>query len=272
MSDMVLFTDLDGSLLDHDTYSVRAALPAMDLLLRRKIPVVPVSSKTAAEIRRWARLLDLSGPFVSENGCGIHYPQGYFKADPPSAVRQGREWKISLGIDIEDVKQALKKLANVEEFQYRTFDQMSTDELSALTDLTAEELVMALKREHDLPFIILGDHCPDRIREQAASMEFHFTRGGRFYHLAGGCDKGKAVRALTDLYKEEMNAPLFISIGDSFNDLPMFEETDLAFLVQKPDGSYDPLIPDSTARKVRGVGPVGWRAAVEEVMAHWITR
>jgi mannosyl-3-phosphoglycerate phosphatase len=57
-----------------------------------------------------------------------------------------------------------------------------------------------------------------------------------------------------------------VAIGDSFNDLPMFRMVDMAYLVQKPDGKYDPLVPPEAARRIPGVGPSGWRIAVEEVM------
>ena len=45
MSRIVVFTDLDGTLLDHDTYSVRGAVSTLDLLARRDVDVVPVTSK-----------------------------------------------------------------------------------------------------------------------------------------------------------------------------------------------------------------------------------
>ena len=106
----------------------------------------------------------------------------------------------------------------------------------------------------------------EAISRAAVLKGYHFTRGGRFYHLTGGCHKGDAVRIMADLYRRERVDPLFIGIGDSFNDLSMFEAVDRAYLVQKPDGTYDPLVPEEAAYRVSGAGPQGWRAAVEEVM------
>ena len=34
MTDVMVFTDLDGSLLDHETYAFDAALPALEALAR----------------------------------------------------------------------------------------------------------------------------------------------------------------------------------------------------------------------------------------------
>ncbi len=266
MAEIIVFTDLDGTLLDHKSYSVRAALPAIDLLVRRGLPIIPVSSKTAAEISRWVRLLTLEGPFIYENGCGIVVPVGCFTSRPDGAVDRDGEWRISLGTGINEVRRGLEELAETAGFKFRSFDQMSTDELSALTGLAGEELNQCLDREYDIPFIILGDHDADLIGRKAAEKGYHFTRGGRSYHLTSGCHKGEAVRLLANLYREELPEPLFVGIGDSFNDLTMFQAVDMAFLVQKPDGTYDPLIPEDAARRVSGAGPSGWRAAVEAVM------
>jgi ribonucleotide monophosphatase NagD (HAD superfamily) len=49
MPSPLVFTDLDGTLLDHDTYDWTPARDALDRLTRAGIPVVFTSSKTAAE-------------------------------------------------------------------------------------------------------------------------------------------------------------------------------------------------------------------------------
>lgn len=267
MKELVVFTDLDGTLLDQRSYSVRSALSAIDLLVRRGQPVIPVSSKTAAEIRYWSRLLTIDGPFICENGCGIVVPGGCFTGMPDGAIQRGEEWIISLGSSVDKVRQGLEKLSNIAHFSYRSFAQMTEEEAALLTGLTGEELNRCLEREYDEPFQITGEHDVELISNEAEKIGFHFTRGGRFFHLTGGCHKGEAVRILVDLYRKEKDDLLIVGIGDSLNDLPMFMEVDVAFLVQKPDGSYDRQIPEDVARRVKGIGPHGWRAAVEEVMA-----
>jgi len=74
----VIFTDLDGTLLDAETYSYEAARPALAMLKKRQIPVVLCTSKTRAETEAIARRLGLKHPFIVENGGAIFIPQGYF--------------------------------------------------------------------------------------------------------------------------------------------------------------------------------------------------
>jgi hypothetical protein len=60
----VVFSDLDGTLLDHETYSFDAARPGLDALKSRGIPLILASSKTRAEMQdlgtaTWCRRADL---------------------------------------------------------------------------------------------------------------------------------------------------------------------------------------------------------------------
>ena len=61
----LVFTDLDGTLLDHDTYGWEAASPALAQCRERGIPIVLVSSKTRAEMDNLRRRMGLSMPFIS---------------------------------------------------------------------------------------------------------------------------------------------------------------------------------------------------------------
>lgn len=69
---LAVFTDLDGTLLDHNTYSWDAARPALDRLVRLQCLVVLASSKTAAEVLALQDIMALSGqPALVENGSGL---------------------------------------------------------------------------------------------------------------------------------------------------------------------------------------------------------
>ncbi|MFH0812536.1 MAG: HAD hydrolase family protein, partial [Pseudomonadota bacterium] len=91
--------------------------------------------------------------------------------------------------------------------------------------------------------------------------------GGRFFHLLGGNDKGKAVRIVTERYKRSFIRVRSVAIGDSYNDLPMLKEADIAVLVQKPGGFYDESIANlPNLVRAPGVGPEGWNRAVLEIL------
>ena len=178
----------------------------------------------------------------------------------------GTEWRISLGMGIEEVRRNLNEIAVQTGISFKGFKQMSDEDVSRYTGLAGEELQLCRQREYDEPFIVRTDKEAEKIRSMAGTMGMVITRGGRFHHITGGCDKGKAVRIISDLYRKEDPDTLTVAIGDSHNDLSMFQVVDRGYLVEKPGGFHDPSVPESAAIKVPAAGPKGFRMAIEEIM------
>ncbi len=63
---LIIFTDLDGILIDRDTYSFEPALPARSFIKQKAVPLVLTSSKTMAEIEFYQKQLSLSYPMVTK--------------------------------------------------------------------------------------------------------------------------------------------------------------------------------------------------------------
>src|SRR5512135_2792694 len=80
MKKIVIFTDLDGTLLDEVNYSWSEAQPALNLIKSGATPLILCSSKTRAELEAYRVQLDNHHPFIAENGGGIFIPRGYFSA------------------------------------------------------------------------------------------------------------------------------------------------------------------------------------------------
>ena len=135
---VVVFTDLDGTLLDASSYSFTAAVPALRLLHEREIPLVICSSKTRTEIEHYRRLLDNHHPFITENGGGIFIPAGYFVHDPETSgmpwTRDGNYKVINLGTPYLVLREALRDLKN-EGFDVTGFGDMTAGEVAEATGL-----------------------------------------------------------------------------------------------------------------------------------------
>ena len=70
-SSVLIFTDLDGCLLNKADYRYDDALPVLQRLSVAQIPVVLCSSKTRSEMSALQEELSLSGsPMTCENGGG----------------------------------------------------------------------------------------------------------------------------------------------------------------------------------------------------------
>lgn len=265
-SQPIIFTDLDGTLLDHKTYAFAAALPALDLIKEKGIPLVFCSSKTRAEIECWRARLENVHPFISENGGGIFIPLSYFLADHIDAVWPktemiNRYFVLSLGTPYPVLREALEELQG-NGFEVKGFGEMSAAEVSEITGLSLEEARLAKEREFDEPFIFCGDQA--KVGALLASIQEKGLRygQGRFYHLMGDNDKGKAVEILRELFQRKFGDIVTIGLGDSPVDFPMLEKVGYPILVRNYKGEHDQRIRLPNLIRAEGVGPGGWNEAV----------
>ena len=79
VNDVLVFTDLDGTLLDHHNYSFAPALQMLHRLNSINIPVIPNTSKTFAELIDLRQQIGLEGPFIVENGGRYLHPYSLFQ-------------------------------------------------------------------------------------------------------------------------------------------------------------------------------------------------
>ncbi len=263
---MLIFTDLDGTLLDHHTYSFKPALPALKALKERHIPLIICTSKTRAEIEKWRQELQNDHPFISENGGAIFIPKGYFSHKFCFEREKNNYLVIELGTPYSHLREILSRIRDSLGLALKGFGDLSDEEVARLCGLSTEEARLAKKREYDEPFLLDEENLLKKIQKAAGLSNFQVTRGGRFFHLMGENDKGVAFRLLTDIYRKNSEHIETIALGDSLNDQSMLRAADHPVLVQKPDGSYDPEVKLPSLRFAPGIGPAGWNEAVLELV------
>jgi mannosyl-3-phosphoglycerate phosphatase len=260
----VIFTDLDGTLLDARTYSFEQALPALKLVRERNVPLVIVSSKTRAEIEDWRQRLGNTHPFISENGGGIFFPQGYF-SPPPEGAATGGYIVRTLGIPYAESRRRFVELRERTGARVQGFGDMTSQDVSSLTGLAVADAERARQRDFTEPFVFLGR--PDsRFLQAIEAAGLRWTQG-RLFHLMGDHHKGRAVNILRELYERERGPVTAVGIGDSLNDLPFLLAVDRAVLVKREDGSHDGRISVPGIERTDGIGPAGWNEAVLRLLS-----
>lgn len=251
---ILVFTDLDGTLIDHDTYSWGAAEEAIGRLKAEGMPIIPCTSKTRTEIDFYRKRIGLIDPFISENGGGVFIPEDYFDFN----FEYGGEMKgykvIELGTPYKDIRRALDDMRSFGDII--GFGDMSAEEVAEDTGLSMGEARMAKEREYDEAFKFSGDE--DGLRKAIGKAGLNWTRGGRYWHIMGENDKGKAVKILVRLFERKLGAVRTVGLGDSLNDLPMLRVVDIPILVQKKDGGYDARVDAPRLIKANAPGPEGW--------------
>lgn len=248
---IIIFTDLDGTLLDHTNYGFEAALPMLDFIKTNDIPLIIVTSKTKNEVLRIQALLGLKAPFIIENGAGILIPS-----------KEDYEM-IAMGFDYEYIRSCFLKYAK--SIPMIGFFDMKVEEVAKYTNLSIENASDAKKRSFTEPFILEDESRLDELRKMANEDELDIVKGGRFYHLiTKGQDKSNAIKHLIKYYKKNGEEGLkTIALGDSANDLSMLQSVDMPVLIPHPDGTY--LECDiETVIKAPFPGPKGWNTVLKE--------
>jgi mannosyl-3-phosphoglycerate phosphatase len=264
MTATIIFTDLDGTLLHPKSYSFQEAVPALDLIKERGVPLVICSSKTRAEIEVYRKRLNNDHPFISENGGGIYIPEGYFPSHGTSYQQGGYE-VIALGSPYEDIRKKLVMMRERLGIAVLGFGDMSIGEVAELTGLTIEEARLAKQRDFEEPFIF-PSKPDDRFLKEIEGEKLRWTQG-RFFHLMGDHHKGRAVNILKKLYERRDGTVMTIGIGDSLNDLPFLAAVDRPVLVKKETGRHDARIDIPGLVRTEGIGPAGWNEAVLKLIS-----
>ena len=264
----IIITDLDGSLLDHVTYDYTPALPALELLREKGIPVVFCTSKSAAEVLALREEVGNTHPFIVENGGAIYLPGHAFTGANQTTRAVGNYQMISWGRPMTQLKEQLEKMGKQLGLQIQSFDEMTPEQISRETGLALEQARRALVREFDLPFQVETSPADlDRLGREVQTQGFKLSRGGRYFHLTGHNDKGRAVRMLIEWYRQQCQEAIqTIGIGDGSNDLDLLREVDVPVVIPNPHSGTFLAEEMPAARRAPLPGPAGWNAVVTAIL------
>jgi len=266
MNNYIVFTDLDGTLLDHHTYSYEAARPGLDFLKANNIPLILVSSKTYDEMILLHDELGLSGPFIFENGGGIAWKEekGALSPNEPNIEITGRS--------ADELMELFTRVEEIFKFKGTPLAAMTPEEIAKTTGLPLDRARRAGMRRASLPFLIDDDSPVQEIdlihgQKKLQALSLSLTRGGRFYHLIGNrTSKGRAVKMVLDRIGKIYNGePITtVGIGDSENDLAMLEAVTIPFLVRRHDGTHQKTTQPGI-RFTDAAGPGGFSEAIKSL-------
>ncbi|WP_348675890.1 HAD-IIB family hydrolase [uncultured Abyssibacter sp.] len=256
----VVFTDLDGTLLGHHDYSVDGALPGLERCAALGVPVIPTTSKTAAETGALMRRLQLDWACIVENGSAAILP-----GHSPWAASLPHTSALCFGIRREQIGDVLGRLRAETGARFTAFSEMSHERIAELTGLSLADAAQAAARDYSEPL-----HWEDTA-EQLEAFEaavlaagLQCLRGGRFVHVLGRTDKGKAARALLDAVG--LTRCPMIALGDAGNDEALIAAADVGVWVRSPRGSAPPTQARRLTLHTRALAPSGWTEGVNAAL------
>jgi mannosyl-3-phosphoglycerate phosphatase len=250
----IVVTDLDGTLLDHQTYEFTTAKKAIAQLQQQQIPIILNSSKTQAEISAIRSKLNNQEPFVCENGgvlCGLNSATDIQHLGTPRQEFLG---------SLRSIKQKL-------ELNYQGFAEATVEDVVRWTGLTVTAAKQAMQREATEP-LLWQDTEPalSNFRQELEQLGLQCVKGGRFYHVMGIFNKASCFSKLKAYYSQGNSEEIrIIALGDSPNDLPMLEQADHAVVIPTAKKTNLSLNHNSVFFATQ-LGPAGWQSGIEHLL------
>ena len=222
-SSIWVVTDVDGTLMDH-AYDLSPAKDAIINLQRLSIPVILCTSKTASEVQTIRSELNLSDPYIVENGGAI-YGESLKKTN--GKIILGERYEV-----LEDILRCISKEIN---YDLTPLNNLSNYEATELTGLKGNSLELMRDRHWSMPFLNPPSSFEEKINICSKRFNVEVFKGNRMSHLLSvNSNKGKAINALKK-YSNNPNLKI-IGLGDSPNDLPLLTNSDFKIVIPSING------------------------------------
>ena len=267
---MLVATDLDGTLLDHFSYSWQPAKPGIDALLELGVEIVINTSKTFSEVLELQTTLNLNAPFIVENGSAIYIPNeistdAYHSFD-------SRYSRIVLGLQYAEILEKLYALRTTHQWLFEGYNDWGTDKVMKYTGLDEVSALKSRQRQFSEPLIWRdSDENYRDFCEAIRTANLRIIRGGRFIHILGQCDKGSSLLELRKLEKATESTSLLVCLGDSDNDLDMLEVADIPVFVRSPVHDFPAHHCTNAPIFTTACGPEGWNEAITHILRSYST-
>lgn len=260
---------MDGSLLDHYTYEFDDARTTLQYLSNKQIPVIPITSKTQAELEKLRVDLDNHHPFIVENGAAIYIPKGYFNHQPEGTKEDSHYW-IKTFVERRSYWQAMiEQVRGPFKNQFKTFAEANITGIMEMTGLSHDAAKLAAQRQYGEPLSWMGSTEHKKLFiNKLILLGANVLEGGRFIHVSGKTDKGVALTWLANLYQQafQLNKITTVALGDSGNDIAMLEVADYAVLIRSPVHGLPIVNRKENLFITTEEGPKGWAEGVNQII------
>ena len=255
-SSIWVVSDVDGTLMDH-SYDLTPAKETIKTLQKLSIPVILCTSKTASEVNIIRNKLNLTDPYIVENGAAIY---------GESLKRVNGE--IILGIKYEFLEEILNFISKEIDYKLTPLNNLTDQEATQLTGLEGNSLNLMRDRHWSMPFLNPPSNLERKINVCCKKFHVDIFKGNRMSHLLSiNSNKGKAINALKK-YSNNLDIQI-IGLGDSPNDLPLLLNSDIKIVIPSIDGPNLNLIDQlrniefTLASKPNGYG---WKDEINKLL------
>jgi len=214
---IIIFTDLDGSLLHRDNFKFDEIKDYIKSLIDKGIIIIPNTSKTEKEVEEFITELGSDLPFIAENGSSIH-GLNLINTNFPNKIVLSRDKQELIEIFNSKVPENLKA-------KCKFISKMNSKKQTNIFGLEENNLKNALNRKYTIPFLFEGDKKEkNKLLNILKSYLLTMQEGGRVLNLGDNTDKVKSMNQVLKIYKKVESKIKVIAVGDNFNEIDMLRK------------------------------------------------
>lgn len=256
---IIIFTDLDGTLLDTKTFKFDQISQYVKYLISIGVMIIPNSSKTEDEILDFIDELGVNLSFISENGSAIHNLD---------LINKNLPKKIILSRNKDEIFKIFKEKISLKyQSKLQLISNLSLNEKLEIFGLPRSKLDLSMNRNYTIPLKFLGNiEDKENIINNLMKIGLRIQEGGRIMNLGDNITKGTAMTKTLHLIKSNFKKDVkTIGVGDNFNDLEMIKKSDFPCLVKSDNFEYKNLNINNLIISNKP-SPMGWADVIKIVM------
>lgn len=253
---LIIFTDLDGSLLHRETFQFESIRSYIHKLINFGIILIPNSSKTIKELELFNIELKKNLAIIGENGSIVNNLD-LINPNFPNQIILSREKNEIIKIFKERMPVNLKNKCHF-------INRMSLKKKSKILGLKGKKLQLALSREYSIPFVFDGNNSEKKLLNKSVKkIGLSLHEGGRVINLCDRVSKALAMKKVVKIIRKiNKDKLLTIAVGDNYNDLDMLKASNIPCLVFNDKFKKDKInIKNCLVSKKSS--PEGWQEVVK---------
>ncbi len=256
---IIIFTDLDGSLLDKDTFEFDEIEDYFRELISKGIKIIPNSSKTKAELSNFNKQYNLNLSFITENGSSIH---------GLNLIHKNLPKKIILSRTLDQIYKIYNQNVTPDLKEKITFIlELEIEEQLKIFGLPLDKIKLAIKRDHSIPIKFNGTEIEkNEFTKILKNSGLTIQTGGRIMNVCDNVNKSIAMSKALQLIRKQLDDEIItIGVGDNENDIEMIKQTDYSCLV-KNENFDSSLINIDNLIKSDEPSPKGWSDVIKTAL------
>ena len=255
---IIIFTDLDGSLLHRDTFKFDPIKDFILNLINKGIIIIPTSSKTDIEIEKFNKELGLELPYISENGSSINKLNLINPNFPNKIILSREKEELQKIFDFKVPEKIRNKCIFI--------SKMNKNEQEKIFGQKDKNLKDILNRKYTLPLLFIGEKSEKKKLLKILNYNsLTLQEGGRVSNLCDNVNKVKSMNKVMKILKKTEDKLKIISVGDNFNDLDMLKNSDIPCLVFNDQFKLDKIDIDNLIFSNKP-SPEGWADVIKKAL------